>query len=117
MNNEKYVLIQYVFKKWDELSNGLMNKPMPLFENTVALFIFPESGPQSMWMHNTYASLDMIFLNEEKKVLCLKKKAKPLSDEMISCNERVKYVLEGQAGYIERNNIKIGNIIILANYE
>ena len=28
-----------------------------------------------------------------------------------------KYVLEAQAGYIERNDIKIGNIIILANYE
>ena len=115
--NKKYVLVQYVFKTWDELSNGLMNKPTPLFENTLALFIFPESGLQSMWMHNTYASLDMIFLNEEKKVLCIKKNAKPLSDEIIPCNELVKYVLEGQSGYIERNDIKIGDNIILANYE
>ena len=117
MNDRKYVLVQYVFKTLNELSDGLMNKPTPLFENTVALFIFSKEGPQSMWMHNTYASLDMIFLNEEKKVLCLKKKAKPLSDEMIPCNERVKYVLEAEAGYIGRNNIKIGDFIILANYE
>lgn len=117
IDNEKYVLIQYVFKTFNELANGLMNKPSPLFENTVALFIFPELGPQSMWMHNTPASLDMIFLNEDKKVLCLKKRAKPFSDEMISCNEIVKYVLEAKAGYIERNDIKIGNNIILANYE
>jgi uncharacterized membrane protein (UPF0127 family) len=116
-NNKKYVLVQYVFKTSDELQNGLMNKPMPLFENTVALFIFPESGPQSMWMHNTYASLDIIFLNEAKKVLCIKKNATPLSIKTIPCNEIVKYVLEAQSGYIEKNDIKIGDNIILANYE
>lgn len=116
-NNKKHVLVQYVFKTSDELQNGLMNKPMPLFENTVALFIFPELGPLSMWMHNTYAPLDMIFLDECKKVLCLKKNATPLSDEMINCNKVVKYVLEAQSGYIVRNDIKIGNSIILANYE
>ena len=94
-----------------------MNKSTPLFENTVALFIFSETGPQSMWMHNTYAPLDMIFLNEGKKVLCIKKNARPLSDEMIHCNELVKYVLEAQAGYIGENDIKIGDTIIFANYE
>ena len=116
-SHKKYVLSQYVFKNPAELSYGLMNKPTPLFENTVAIFIFNESGPKSMWMKNTYSPLDMIFLDKEKKVLCIKNNAKPLNEETIPCNDNVKYVLEANVGYIKKNNIIIGDTIIFANYE
>jgi uncharacterized membrane protein (UPF0127 family) len=93
-------------------AQGLMFKKS-LCQNCGMLFIFPQQKI-SMWMKNTYIPLDMIFADEKGKILCIEKNTTPLSEEQISCPSiKTKYVLEVNAGFADKNNINIGDIIKL----
>lgn len=48
-------------------------RPEELTDNEGMLFWYPEKGPRSFWMPNTYINLDIIFLNEDFKVLYVAK--------------------------------------------
>jgi uncharacterized membrane protein (UPF0127 family) len=78
-------------------------------ENQGMLFIFPEESVQSFWMRNTYISLDMIFVNSDKKIVTIHKNTKTLSDQSYRSTRPAKYVIEVDAGYTEKHNIKVGD--------
>lgn len=63
----------------------------------------------SMWMKDTYISLDMVFIGCDKVVKDIYKNAKPLSLDRISSDTEFCYVLEINGGDCYKNNIKIGN--------
>jgi hypothetical protein len=52
-------------------------------EHTGMLFMFPENKPVSMWMHNTYISLDILFLDAHGKIDYIAAHATPQSDTII----------------------------------
>ena len=60
---------------------GLMNRN-EMKENEGMLFIFPDAM-QSFWMRNTLISLDMIFVDSNKKIVTIHKNTKVLSDQFI----------------------------------
>lgn len=87
---------------------GLMNR-QSMDELKGMLFIFPEERFQSFWMLNTLFSLDMIFINSNKEIVTIHKNTKPLSEQSYPSSKPSQYVLEVNAGFCERHNIKEGD--------
>lgn len=93
-----------------ETTQGLMyRRSMP--DSVGMLFIMPEIRPQSFWMKNTYISLDIIFLDENLKIVTIQANRIPFSEEEVPSYEPAKYVLEVNAGYCQRKGIQKGDQI------
>ena len=134
LNKENNEEVYYMFKKEGELtlsdsSNllkakidieiadtdyerqlGLM-KRISMEEKQGMLFIFPSEAMQSFWMRNTLLSLDMIFINENKKIVTIHKNTKILSDQSYPSSAPAKYVLETIAGFTDKFGINVGDVI------
>ncbi|MEY4761731.1 MAG: hypothetical protein RLZZ200_1587 [Pseudomonadota bacterium] len=65
----------------------------------------------TMWMKNTYVSLDMVFIGEGGRVTRIAADTTPLSEEIISSGTPVVAVLELRAGEARRLGIKVGSLI------
>jgi uncharacterized membrane protein (UPF0127 family) len=89
---------------------GLMNRNQ-MKENEGMLFIFPRLGNQSFWMRNTLISLDMLFVNDEKKIVTIHKNTKILSDTSYPASQPAMYVVEVMAGFTDQHDIKVGDKI------
>lgn len=83
-------------------------------ENEGMLFIMEDEAQVNMWMKNTYIPLDMIFVNSNKEIVSMAENTKPLSTEIISSKNKVKYVLEINGGLAKKSGLKIGDKI---NYQ
>lgn len=73
------------------------------------LFDFARVEPVSMWMQNTYVSLDMLFIRPDGTVARIAQRTEPLSTRQIPSGEPVLAVLELVAGTAERLGIKAGD--------
>jgi uncharacterized protein len=91
-----------------ERERGLMfRKSLP--EGQGMLFDFKRDQPVSFWMHNTYISLDMIFISSDGRIVHIVQNAKPLSDDLIPSTAPVRAVLEVIAGTAQKLGIAIGD--------
>jgi uncharacterized membrane protein (UPF0127 family) len=91
-----------------ERSRGLMFvKSLP--EGQGMLFDFKRDQPVSFWMHNTYISLDMIFIAGNGRIMHIAENAKPLSDDLIPSQYPVRAVLEVIGGTAEKLGLKPGD--------
>jgi len=91
-----------------ERARGLMfRKSLP--EGQGMLFDFKRDGPVSFWMHNTYISLDMIFIASDGRIVHIAENAKPLSDDLIPSAGPVRAVLEVIAGTAQKLGIAPGD--------
>ena len=87
---------------------GLMyRKNMPT--NQGMLFVFQKMKPVSMWMKDTYIPLDMLFMDEGGVIRYIHENAKPLDETVIACPIPVKYVIELNAGQVQKNQIQVGH--------
>ena len=80
------------------------------------LFIFPQSQPQMFWMKNTFVDLDMIFLDEEKRVTVVHhdvpRSSPGQSDETVARRAGVgRYVLELPSGSARKLGLKVGDTL------
>lgn len=89
---------------------GLMNR-QSMEEMRGMLFIFPQQEYQSFWMRNTLFSLDMIFINSNKEIVTIHKNTTPLSEQSYPSSAPAIYVVEVNAGFCDRHEIKIGDKI------
>jgi uncharacterized membrane protein (UPF0127 family) len=87
---------------------GLMNREN-MEEMQGMLFIFPEEKYQSFWMFNTLFSLDMLFIDSNKEIVTIHKNTTPLSEQSYPSSKPALYVLEVNAGFCDRHNIKLGD--------
>jgi uncharacterized membrane protein (UPF0127 family) len=73
--------------------------------------LFPQAQPRdmSMWMKNTYLSLDMVFIGPDGRIIGIATETKPLSLETISAPGPVSAVLEMNAGESKRRGIAVGD--------
>lgn len=73
--------------------------------------LFPYGEPQeiTMWMKNTYVSLDMVFIRQNGTVHRVQRNTEPLSEDTISSNGKVTAVLELVAGEADRLGIAPGD--------
>jgi uncharacterized membrane protein (UPF0127 family) len=75
------------------------------------LFDFARIEPVSMWMKNTYVSLDMIFIRADGTIARVAENTEPLSTRVIPSGEPVLGVLEVAAGTAHRLGIKRGDLV------
>jgi hypothetical protein len=81
-------------------------------EERAMLFDWGRVAPVSMWMRNTYVSLDMIFIAADGRVAKVAEATEPLSEVTISSGEPVAAVLEVVAGTAERIGLKPGDRVL-----
>ncbi|TAH18559.1 MAG: DUF192 domain-containing protein [Cytophagales bacterium] len=93
-----------------ERQQGLMYRTA-MEEGQGMLFIFPNSEPQSFWMKNTLISLDLLFVDENKEIVTIQKYAQPKSESSIPSSKPAKYVVEVNAGFCDRYQIKEGDVV------
>jgi uncharacterized protein len=86
-------------------------------EHTGMLFMFPENKPVSMWMKNTYVSLDLLFMNAQGKIDYIAEKATPKSEAIIGPPTPEFAVLELKGGACERFGIKVGDKVLHKNFK
>ena len=82
------------------------------------IFVFEQSGLYSLWMLNMQFSLDMIWFDEDGRVVHIEKNVPPCKSplEIATCQSVVPdkeaiYVLEVTAGFIDNNNITKDSIL------
>jgi uncharacterized membrane protein (UPF0127 family) len=91
---------------------GLMHvRHLPEF--TGMLFVYASPDMRSMWMKNTYLSLDILFVREDGTIANIAANTEPLSLKPIGSTEPVTYVLELNAGVSAKLHIDTGSLIHL----
>jgi uncharacterized protein len=86
-------------------------------EHTGMLFMFPENRPVTMWMKNTYVSLDLLFLNAHGKIDYIAARATPRSEAIIGPRTPEFAVLELKGGACESFGIGIGDTVLHKNFK
>jgi uncharacterized membrane protein (UPF0127 family) len=92
----------------EEKTTGLMyRKELP--DGKGMLFDFSPEQQISMWMKNTYISLDMIFIRADGRILRIAENTEPLSTRIIPSGGPVRGVLEVIAGTARKLGIAAGD--------
>ena len=94
----------------DARKRGLMFVKSMHDENGM-FFDFEENDVVCMWMKNTFIGLDIVFINEDMKVVWIECDAIPLNEESLCSIEPVKYALEINSGMVKEYDIQIGDTI------
>jgi uncharacterized membrane protein (UPF0127 family) len=93
-----------------EIMRGLMDR-LSMPENAGMFFIFDKDEPRSFWMKNTYISLDIIYINSNKEIVSIQKYTQPKTTSSIPSEEPAMYVLEVNAGFVDKFGINAGDRI------
>ncbi|MFQ5531293.1 MAG: DUF192 domain-containing protein [Candidatus Nanoarchaeia archaeon] len=99
----------------EEHLKGLMFREV-LNSNEGMLFVFEKSGVYNFWMKDTLIPLDIIWMNSEKEVIFIYENALPCLEERCTTygpNSESLYVLEVNAGTVDRINLSVGDKAIL----
>ncbi|MGF1650682.1 MAG: DUF192 domain-containing protein, partial [Hyphomicrobiaceae bacterium] len=83
---------------------------------TGMLFPYRVEQEITMWMHNTYVSLDMIFLRQDGRVHRIARGTVPMSREIVASEGPAAAVLEVAAGEADRLGIRPGNIVYFRSF-
>ena len=92
----------------EEKQTGLMYRK-ELADGKGMLFDFNPEQEISMWMKNTYVSLDMIFIGANGRILRIAENTEPLSTRIISSKGPARAVLEVVAGTAQKYGIRPGD--------
>jgi uncharacterized membrane protein (UPF0127 family) len=92
----------------EEKATGLMYRK-ELADGKGMLFDFSPEQQISMWMKNTYVSLDMIFIRADGRILRIAENTEPLSTAIISSGGPARAVLEVVAGTARKYGIAPGD--------
>ena len=83
-------------------------------EHAGMLFLFPGNQQPTMWMKNTYISLDLLFINQQGRIDHIAAAATPLSLDIIHSSKPSVAVLELKGGACDRLGIKVGDTVLHA---
>lgn len=95
----------------EERAKGLMYR-RELPDGRGMLFDFTPEQTVSMWMKNTYISLDMIFIGADGRVTRVAENTEPESTRIISSGGPAKAVLEVIAGTARKYGIAEGDQVV-----
>jgi hypothetical protein len=93
-------------------SKGLSSRNS-LEKNRGMLFVYKQAGERHFWMHNTFLSLDIIFINEAGKISKIHHRAVPERNDIIASDGPAKAVLEINGGLCEELGINPGDLVRL----
>ena len=94
----------------DTRARGLMYVPA-LTDDQAMIFVYDEPQRVSMWMKNTYLSLDMLFVDARGCIVHVAERARPLSLAAIESGAPVVLVVEIKGGAAAVRGAKIGDRI------
>ncbi len=94
----------------DQQMTGLMFRPTIPADGGM-LFDWGAERSSQMWMKNTIASLDMLFISEDGHVRAIAERTVPHSLATIDGKFPVRATLELAAGTAERLDIRVGDLV------
>jgi uncharacterized membrane protein (UPF0127 family) len=109
----KNILAEISFELADtneKRNRGLMYRHT-LQKNQGMLFVFDRSRIASFYMKNTYIPLDIIFCDEQKKIVKIFENTTPLTVTSLSSDVLVRFAVEVNAGFVTQHGIKNGDFI------
>ncbi len=78
--------------------------------NEGMLFVFDKEERRGVWMKGMNFPIDVVWLDEKKKVADFKKNLKPDSyPKTYYPSQKIKYFLEVEAGFVEKYNVKLND--------
>lgn len=92
---------------------GLMHRTH-LAQNQGMLFSYPDQALRRMWMKNTLLPLDVLFLDDEKRIVSLLENLQPCRHApcpIYTSRVPARYMLELNANFINRHQITIGQAL------
>jgi hypothetical protein len=101
----------------DSRAQGLMFRDQ-LRPGTGMLFFFPTAGDYPFWMKNTLIPLDIIWLDEGRKIVAIHHDVPPCKTTECPSyppNAVARYVLEVAAGVAKQHGLKVGDVLQFAN--
>ncbi|RYC53410.1 hypothetical protein DN53_04100 [Flagellimonas olearia] len=93
-----------------ETQTGLMYRES-MEQNQGMLFIFPDVAMHYFYMKNTEIPLDIIYIDDARKIASFQKNARPNDETSLSSEVPIKYVLEVNAGLSDTLGIQVGDSI------
>ena len=95
-----------------KMTVGLMFRKS-IRQNECMLFAFPNDGQHPIWMRNMRFPLDIVWLDDKRRVVDFVESAKPSSGFDLSgykSKEQSRYVIELNAGFVRKNRVKIKDV-------
>lgn len=88
-------------------SEGLMDvRNMPADKGMI--FLFDDEAPRSFWMANTPLPLDIIFADANREIIRIHQNAPAFTERNFASGSPAKYVVEVNAGFTMRHDIREG---------
>lgn len=78
-----------------------------LAPNHGMLFVFERANRHPFWMKNTALSLDIIFFDDQFKVVGIIENAEPFSEKLMHIDQDARYALEVLAGTVKKHGINL----------
>lgn len=91
-----------------DITQGLMYRQQ-MDEDHGMLFLMPSTEEQSFWMLNTEIPLDIIFVDDDKRIINVAANTTPRSLDPVSSTAPARYVLEVNGGYAQRKGLAPGD--------
>lgn len=98
----------------EAINRGLMNRDL-LPPDAGMLFIFPSAELRTFWMKNTRIPLDILFIGENMEILYVIHHATPYLTDPLPGFHPSGFVVEVNAGFCRKNEIKEGQFIQFKN--
>jgi uncharacterized membrane protein (UPF0127 family) len=99
-----------VAKTPEQMEQGLMFR-RAMAPDSGMLFEYPAPTVATMWMRNTLIPLDMLFVDEQGRIINIHERAVPLSLDVISAAAPVRAVIELNGGTASRLGIAPGDLV------
>lgn len=109
-DKKKHVFNIEIADTHDKQQKGLMYREN-IADDYGMLFVYTRVQETSMWMKNTPSPLDMLFIDNDGKILRIAENAKPFDERAISSHFPVRATLEIKGGQVAARGIKVGDIV------
>jgi uncharacterized protein len=106
-----------VAREYTAIQKGLSGRPY-LDQNSGMLFVFPKASIYSFWMPDMNFPIDILWINNGRVVDTDENMTNvfdPANPRYYRPSSPAQFVLEINAGFIRRNNIRIGDPVTLNN--
>ena len=100
----------------NERNVGLMHRKH-LAKNAGMLFVMDRVANHHFWMQNTLISLDMLFINEEGKIVGIVENATPGTTTPRGVGRPSRFVLELNGGFTREHGITPGDTVEVEKYK
>lgn len=76
------------------------------------LFIFENEGMHSFWMKDMRFSIDMVWLDSDKRIIYIEENVSPETfPQSFGPSELSRFVIELPAGWIKSHNVRVGETV------